>query len=91
MKPIAVFLVIALIPSATLAAHAKNVTTGGTSNEKSVSGVAGPAMAAGIPAPARPIRRRSTTPARRRCGKPRLRRRPRCTIPTDAAMQRMTF
>jgi hypothetical protein len=46
MKSIVVFFVIALIPGATIAAHAKNVTTDGTSNEKSVSGVAGPTVAA---------------------------------------------
>jgi len=46
MKPIVLLFVIALIPAATLAAHAKNVTTDGTSNEKPVSGVAGPAKAA---------------------------------------------
>jgi hypothetical protein len=46
MKPIAVFFVIALIPLATLAARAKNVTAGGALNEGAVSGVAGPAAAA---------------------------------------------
>ncbi|HVW75375.1 MAG TPA: hypothetical protein VHC39_17175 [Rhizomicrobium sp.] len=46
MKPIAVFFAIALIPAAVMTAHAKTVTTQGTSNEKSVSGVAGPPVAA---------------------------------------------
>ena len=46
MKLVAAFFVIALIPAATLAAYSKNVTTGGTSNEHSVSGVAGPIVAA---------------------------------------------
>jgi hypothetical protein len=47
MKPIAVFFVIALIPVAITTAHAKTVTaTHGTSDQKSVSGVAGPPVAA---------------------------------------------
>ena len=47
MKPIALFFVIALVPAAVLAAHAKTInTTESGSNQKSVAGVAGPARAA---------------------------------------------
>ena len=47
MKPIALFFVIALVPAAVLAAHAKTInTTESGSNQKSVAGVAGPTVAA---------------------------------------------
>ena len=47
MKPIALFFAIALVPVAGLAAHAKTIsTTESGTNAKSVSGVAGSAMAA---------------------------------------------
>lgn len=47
MKRIALFLVVALVPAASLVAQAKTVrATQGSSNEKSVSGVAGPTAAA---------------------------------------------
>jgi hypothetical protein len=47
MKPVALFLVIALVPAASLVAQAKTVrATQDSANEKSVSGVAGPTAAA---------------------------------------------
>ncbi|HEY2008855.1 MAG TPA: hypothetical protein VGH23_07705 [Rhizomicrobium sp.] len=47
MKPIALFFIVALIPAAVMAAHAKTITPSqGNADQKSVAGVAGPAMAA---------------------------------------------
>jgi hypothetical protein len=47
MKPIAVFIVVAALAMATLAAGAKTVTSSqGNANDKSVAAVAGPTVAA---------------------------------------------
>lgn len=47
MKLIGVFFVVALIPAAVMAAHARTITSSqGNADQKSVAGVAGPAMAA---------------------------------------------
>lgn len=47
MKPIAVVFVMALVPAAVTATHARTITSSqGNADQKSVAGVAGPAMAA---------------------------------------------
>lgn len=46
MKPVAVFILVAAISVAALAANAKTVTTQASTNDRMVSGVAGPVASA---------------------------------------------
>jgi hypothetical protein len=46
MKPVAVFILVAAISVAAVAASAKTVTTTGSTNDRMVAGVAGPIAAA---------------------------------------------
>jgi hypothetical protein len=46
MKPVAVFILVAVISLAALAANAKTVTTQTSTNDRMVSGVAGPVASA---------------------------------------------
>jgi len=61
MKPITLFLVIALVPAGIGAAHAKTLNTAESgTDQKSVSGVAGPAVAAQNSGPSQNGNRPST-------------------------------